>query len=173
LEEKLSDKILCDFCGTEISVDAEFCGKCGTLFIDHASCFNHSDDDARGVCAICHQAYCKKCGLRVNGIFLCNEHSDYEIYEGMARVFGSSDEQRVNYLKAILKENDLHPFIYERKASPISMGGGDYTLFRASGDPKGHLINEIKLMVPCSEVLQAELIIDEIDQSSEETSSTE
>lgn len=157
----MSDKFLCDFCGTEISNDSEFCTKCGTIFIDDVSCFNHSDDDAKGVCTICHQAYCKKCGLRVNGIFLCNQHSDYEIYEGMARVFGSSDEQQVNLYKSVLEENNLHPFIYERKASPISLGGGD---------PRGQIINEIKLMVPCSEVLLAEKIIDEIDQSNYEES---
>jgi hypothetical protein len=166
----MPEKLLCDFCGTEISDDSEFCTKCGTVFIDDVSCFNHSDDEARGVCAICHQAYCKRCGLRVNGIFLCNEHSDYEIYEGMARVFGSSDEQQVNLFKSVLEENNFHPFIFQRKASPISMGSGDYTLFRASGDPGGKLINEIKLMVPCSEVLQAEKIIDEIDESSTEIS---
>ena len=169
----MPDKLLCDFCGTEISNDAEFCGKCGTIFIDDASCFNHSDDDAKGVCTICHQAYCKRCGLRVNGVFLCNEHSDYEIYEGMARVFGSSDEQQVSYLKSILEENNLHPFLYSRKASPLSIGGVDYSLFRASGEYDGHIINEIKLMVPCSEVLQAELIIDEIDQSAEQTTLNE
>ena len=161
----MPEKLLCDFCGTEISNDSEFCTKCGTIFIDDVSCFNHSDDDAKGVCAICHQAYCKKCGLRVNGIFLCNQHSDYEIYEGMARVFGSSDEQQVNLFKSVLEENNLHPFIYQRKASPISLGAGDYTLFRASGDPRGQIINEIKLMVPCSEVLLAEKIIDELDES--------
>ena len=83
----------------------------------------------------------------------------------MARVFGSSDEQQVNNYKSALEQNHLHPFIFQRKASPISLGGGDYTLFRASGDPNGHIINEIKLMVPCSEVLVAEKIIDEIDQS--------
>ena len=163
----MSEKLFCDFCGTEASNDAEFCNKCGTIFIDDVSCFNHPDDDARGVCAICHQAYCKKCGLRVNGIFLCNEHSDYEIYEGMARVFGSSDEQQISYYKSILEENNLHPFIFERKTSPLSLGGVDYSLFRASGDANGKLINEIKLMVPCSEVLQAEKIIDEIEESNE------
>ena len=169
----MSDKLLCEFCGTEISKDSEFCTKCGTIFIEHTSCFNHSEDDAKGVCAICQQAYCKRCGLRVNNIFLCNEHSDYEIYEGMARVFGSSDDQQVNLYKSVLEENNLHPFIYERKASPISLGGGDYSLFRASGDPKGHLINEIKLMVPCSEVLQAENIIDELDESTDISPLTE
>ena len=169
----MPEKLLCDFCGTEVNNDAEFCSKCGTIFIDNVNCFNHSDDDARGVCTICHQAYCKKCGLRVNGIFLCNEHSDYEIYEGMARVFGSSDEQQVNYLKSILEENNFHPFLYSRKASPLSMGGADYSLFRASGDYDGHIINEIKLMVPCSEVLKAEKIIDEIEESSEQSSPNE
>jgi len=161
----MPEKLFCDFCGTEISDDAEFCTKCGTIFIDDVSCFNHSDDEAKGVCAICHQAYCKKCGLRVNSIFLCNEHSDYEIYEGMARVFGSSDDQQVNYYKSVLEDNSLHPFIYERKATAISFGDGGYSLFAAGGDPNGKLINEIKLMVPCSEVLQAEKIIDDLEQT--------
>lgn len=164
----MHEKLLCDFCGTEISSDSEFCIKCGTIFIDDVSCFNHSDDDAKGVCAICHQAYCKRCGLRVNSIFLCNEHSDYEIFEGMARVFGSSDEQKINYLKSILEENNLHPFIYQRKTSPTSIGADNYNLFRAGGDSAGHIINEIKLMVPCSEVLQAEKIIDELEQTTNE-----
>ena len=160
----MSDKLLCDFCGTEISSDSEFCTKCGTIFIDDVSCFNHSDDDAKGVCAICHQAYCKRCGLRVNSIFLCNEHADYEIYEGMARVVGSLDEQQINYYKSVLEENSLHPFIYNNTVSPFSEGGGDRIL------TKGNLIYEIKMLVPCSEVLQAEKIIDEIDQSSPESS---
>ena len=164
----MPEKLFCDFCGSEISDDSEFCVKCGTLFVSDASCFNHSDDDAKGVCSICHQAYCKRCGLRVSGIFLCNEHSSYEIYEGMARVFGSSDENQVNFYKSILEENKLHPFLFSRKASPLSMGGVDYSIFRASGDYNGHIINEIKIMVPCSELLLAEKIIDEFEQSNNE-----
>lgn len=164
----MPEKLFCDFCGTEISDDSEFCIKCGTIFIDDVSCFNHTDDEAKGVCAICHQAYCKRCGLRVNSIFLCNEHSDYEIYEGMARIFGSSDEQQVNYYKSVLEDNSLHPFIYERKASPITPGDGGYPFFGAMGDANGKLIYEIKLMVPCSEVLLAEKIIDELEQNTNE-----
>ncbi len=163
----MSENILCDYCGAQIAKETEFCLKCGTLLIDDVSCFNHPDEEARGICVICHQAYCKMCGLRVNGVFLCDQHSDYEIYEGMARVFGSSDEQQVNYYKSILEENSLHPFIYERKTSPLSIGGVDYSLFRASGDSRGQLINEIKLMVPCSEFLKAEKIIDELEHSTE------
>ncbi|HMN17891.1 MAG: zinc-ribbon domain-containing protein [Ignavibacteriaceae bacterium] len=164
----MSENILCEYCGTEISKETEFCLKCGTMLIDDLTCFNHPDDNARGVCVICQQAYCKKCGLRVNGVFLCDQHSDYEIYEGMARVFGSSDEQQVNYFKSILEENNLHPFIYARNTSPLSVGGVDYSLFNASGNPKGKLVNEIKLMVPCSEFLQAEKIINELEHSTEQ-----
>lgn len=161
----MPEKLLCDYCGAEITSDAEFCPKCGTLFISDVSCFNHSDNEAKGVCAICHQAYCKRCGLRVNNIFLCNEHSRYEIYEGMARVFGSSDEQQINYFKSILEENNLHPFVYSRKSSPLNLGGADYSMFKSSGTSNEHTLSEIKLLVPCSEVLQAEKIIDEFEQS--------
>jgi hypothetical protein len=38
-------------------------------------------------------------------------------------------------------------------------------LFRASGEFDGHLINEIKLMIPLQEVLRAEDILSEIDIS--------
>ncbi len=165
----MPQKLFCDFCGNEISGDAEFCGKCGTLFLDDVSCFNHPDEEAKGVCAICHQAYCKRCGLRVNGIFLCNEHADYEIYEGMAKVFGSSDEQKIIYLKSILEKNNLHPFLYSRKSTSLNLGGADYlAAAHLSGGKDGNLVYEIKLLVPCAEVLQAENIIDEIDQSSPE-----
>ncbi|MEJ2103889.1 MAG: hypothetical protein P8X47_04845 [Ignavibacteriaceae bacterium] len=81
----------------------------------------------------------------------------------MARVYGSSDFAQVNYIKSCLEQESLHPFIYSRKASPMHLGGTDYSLFRASGDFNGHIINEIKLMVPCSEVLDAEKIISELE----------
>lgn len=162
----MSEKLLCDFCGTETSHDSDFCTKCGTIFIDNVDCFIHPDDDAKGVCTICHQAYCKKCGLRVNGIFLCNQHSDYEIYEGMARVLGSSDEQKINYFKSVLEENKLHPFLYSRKSTPLNLGGPDYlAAAHLTGDRNGNSVYEIKLLVPCAEVLQAEKIIDELEQS--------
>jgi len=80
----------------------------------------------------------------------------YEIYEGMARVFGSSVAVQVNFAKSCLESDGLHPFVFSRKASPLSIGGPDYTLFQASGEYDGHIINEFKLMVPCQEVPRAE-----------------
>lgn len=158
----MPDKIICANCGCESSGDSEFCSKCGSIFIDDVQCLNHSDREAEGVCAICHQAYCKKCGLRVNNVFLCDGHSDYEIYEGMARIFGSPDEAQINFIKSCLEKEGFHPFIYNRKATPMHLGGSDYSLFRSSGDSRNVVINEIKIVVPCIEVLEAKHAIDDI-----------
>ena len=54
------------------------------------------------------------------------------------------------------------PIYLLKESFPDVSGGTDYSLFRASGDFNGHIINEIKLMVLCSEVLEAEKIISEL-----------
>ena len=125
-------------------------------------CTNHPSTDADFVCVICSEPFCKKCGTTVSGILLCVQHDFYENYEGMARIYDSSDVAQINYIKGCLEQESLHPFIYSRKASPMHLGGSDYSLFRASGDFDGHIINEVKLMVPCSEVISAEQIISEL-----------
>lgn len=43
------------------------------------------------------------------------------------------------------------------------MGSPDYTLFRASGEYDGHIINEFKLMVPLQEVLPAKEKLRELE----------
>jgi hypothetical protein len=57
----------------------------------------------------------------------------------------------------------LHPFLYSRKASAISIGGPDHTTFRASGEYDGHIINEVKVLVPCQEVLEAEKLLRDLE----------
>jgi len=161
----MEEKTYCFYCEIEVDANTEFCTKCGSVFIDNVLCTNHTEAEAEGVCVVCQHAFCNECGGFVNDVFLCDGHSEYEIYEGMARVFGSSDEAEVNFIKSCLETEGLHPFIYQRKTTPLHLGGVDYSLFRASGDVNGHLVNEIKLMMPCYEVLQAEKIIEDIDQS--------
>jgi hypothetical protein len=90
----------------------------------------------------------------------------------MARVYGVSDEAAASYVSDCLFKKGLHPFLYSRKASPISIGGSDYTLFRASGEYDGHIINEIKVMVPCSEVLEAEKVLHAIESKVGKRSTT-
>ena len=156
-------EVICSYCKNEITDDSDYCPRCGSLFSENIKCEIHNDVDADGVCLICSEPYCSDCGGYVNKVFLCNEHSLYEIYEGFARIFGSSDTLQCEYFKSCLEQNSLHPFIFSRKASPMHLGGTDYSLFRASGDFDGHIINEIKVMVPCSEVLDAEKIITDLE----------
>jgi hypothetical protein len=154
---------ICSNCNCEIKIDDDFCPSCGILFVENIKCCEHGEKNAEGVCVICCDPYCGECGLFVNDrIFLCNEHSDYEIVEGMVRVFGSSDSVQVEFAKANLQDEGLHPFIYSRKTSPMHLGGVDYSLFRASGEYNGQIINEIKLMVPFQELIRAEEILQEL-----------
>lgn len=154
---------LCRNCENKISDDFDFCPFCGSLFVEGERCKNHPGRDGDGVCLICENVFCKGCGRFVNGKFLCNEHDHYEIYQGMAKVYGSNDNVHCNYLADILKQEGINALVYVRKTSPISIGGVDYSLFRASGEYNGHLINEVKVMVPLSELLAAEKIVREFE----------
>lgn len=81
----------------------------------------------------------------------------------MARVYGVSDEAQAQFVKICLAQAGLHPFIFSRNAGPWHMGSGDYTLFRAPGEYIEHIINEIKVMAPLQEVIEAEKIISELE----------
>jgi hypothetical protein len=157
------DTNICSLCHNEVKEKDEFCPHCGSIFEKGLHCTNHAEREAEGVCIICCVPYCSRCGGRVNNLFLCSNHQGYEIYEGMARVFGVSDEVMAQYVQSCLRQSGLHPFLFSRKASPISGGGSDYTLFCASGEYDGHIINEVKLMVPCQEVLKAERLLQDLE----------
>ena len=81
----------------------------------------------------------------------------------MAKVFGGSDYVHANYIAGCLKKEGINAFIFNRKASPMHLGGTDYSLFRASGDFNGHIINEIKIMVPFNRVIEAENLLQELE----------
>jgi len=156
-------KHLCNNCSFKVEDDSDYCPRCGTLFIENVKCVTHSNAKAEGVCVICGKPFCDKCVYPVNNMFLCNEHDGYEIYEGMARVFGTSDEIQIQYVKSCLEENSFHPFIYSKKSTPMQLGGNDQSLINLSGGLGEKIINEIKLLVPCSEVLEAEKLISGIN----------
>ncbi len=163
MDKSTNDELVCSHCHNDIIDTNEFCPSCGSLFKDSIVCENHRQREAEAVCIICCIPLCSECGGRVNGLFLCEKHENYEIYQGMARVFGMSDEAQARYAHSCLEQAGFHPFLYSRKVSPISLGGPDYTLFRASGEYDGHIINEIKVMVPCQEVVRAEQVLRDLD----------
>ena len=151
------DSAVCPHCGFNVREDDEFCPECGEIFEENVVCHRHTAKPASGVCIVCCLPYCSDCGGRVQNRFLCGNHDALEIYEGMVRAFGSSNPSDVDFAKASLESEGLHPFVFSRKASPISMGAPDYTLYRSSGEYDGHIVNEYKLMVPCQEVETAEM----------------
>ena len=157
------DAWVCPHCRAEAQPDNDFCPECGEILSDGIFCSRHEKQAADGVCVICLKPFCAECGGRVLDRFLCGEHEAVEIYEGMARVYGSSDTVQVDFGKDSLEAAGLHPLVFTRKASPISLGGPDYTLFRASGEHDGHIVNEIKLMVPCQEFVQAQQVLTELE----------
>lgn len=154
-----STEVECDQCRNPVQESDDYCVHCGALFVDGITCRTHPSTPVAGVCVVCSLPGCASCGGLVNYVFLCETHSAYEIYQGMARVYGSSDSVQVEFLKSCLQKAGLHPFVFSRK---VSMGGLNYTLFRASGDFDGHIVNEFKLLVPCYEVLEAEQKLKEL-----------
>ena len=148
----------CTRCNNDVKNDDEFCTHCGSILVEDVKCNRHPKENAEGVCIVCSHPYCKKCGAFTNDIFLCDKHADYEIYEGMVRIFGSLIDTSSQYAKSCLEQAGFHPMLFCRtqpKGGPRFV----YTLFRSAGDHGGHLINEIKVMVPCQEVMNAEKIL--------------
>lgn len=152
----------CEFCGDIVKDDDDFCTECGTLFVDYIKCKNHPGADAEGVCVICCEPYCSECGALVNDkTFLCTFHSEYEIIEGRARVYGSLDDVSVLYAKSCLEQEGLHPFLYGRKRP----GGNQYFNFTANvsnDDYDGRGVDETKILLPFQEVIAAEIILREL-----------
>lgn len=151
--------VVCGICSADAAATDDFCPACGCLLVSTIPCAHHGDRIAEAACIICAEPFCAECGTWVRDRFLCNRHRSYEIIEGMVRIFGVSDSVQAQYAADCLTKARLHPVIFERKASPISLGGPDYTLFRASGDADGHIINETKVMVPCQEVPEGEKVL--------------
>jgi hypothetical protein len=157
------NEAICSYCKNEVSEDSDYCPRCGTLFAESAKCILHNEINAEGVCVICSEPFCSECGGYVNKVFLCNEHNSYEIYEGFARIFGSSDSTQCDYVKSCLEQSLLHPIILSNKFSQMYLGSEAYSMFKAGEDSNIYIYNEFKVLVPCSEVTEAEKIITELE----------
>ena len=118
------DTYECPRCNGQVQAGDDFCPHCGELFLEKVPCTNHPDKHATGACIICAKPFCPECGGWVGGNFLCAAHSTCEIYEEHVRIFGSSDVVQVEFAADCLVKEGLHPVIFSRKASPLSLGGG-------------------------------------------------
>jgi len=158
------NKFLCDTCELEIETDSDFCPRCGTIFIEEVKCEDHPENEAEGVCVICTKPCCKNCGYAGKDVFLCNEHENIETYQGLAKVYGTFDEIQVQFIKQCLEEKGLHPFIFSKKSTALHLGGIDHALITSAINPgKNDVMNEIKLLTPFSELMEAKETINELE----------
>ncbi len=148
----------CDQCGEPAGKDDTFCKNCGALFAENLVCVNHPSAPAAGVCLICSKPFCKRCGEKSQGVFLCDPHSFYETQEGMARVYGTFDNVQAQYVTSLLEQAGFHPFFYSRIFNP----GPDLVALNAPRNFGNYPPGEMKVLVPYGEVLKAEEMLREL-----------
>jgi hypothetical protein len=149
------EKLRCEKCSAEVEEDAEFCPACGALFMEGVVCMEHPALAAEGVCVICQTLCCGECGGERASIFLCNSHSEYEVMEGMARVYGTADTMQAHYIARCLEQAGLDPFVYSRRFNP----GPDIAQNFLYPQVRGETLNELKVYVPFDEVIAAEGVL--------------
>jgi hypothetical protein len=151
----------CDRCKLPATKADTFCRNCGALFFNGISCLHHPSAAAKGVCVICFKPSCKKCGKKTRAVFLCNLHMDYEIQEGMARIFGTMDNLEAQRVTAFLTQAGYHPFLYSRVFNPPADLVAYAKITRGYG-VGNHPIEEQKVFVPLGEVLRAQETLHEL-----------
>ena len=152
------ENMLCSHCKNTVAPDDDFCPYCGSFYIEGLFCKNHPESNAEGVCIICALPYCFVCGDSFSDKFLCNRHGGYEIIEGQARVMGTLISAEAEFAVSCLKQKGLHPTAFKQdEQKPGSLFHGQ--IFRPGLGRKGYRRDEIKILVPCQEVEEAENIL--------------
>lgn len=151
----------CENCSYEVNDLDEKCNNCGILFVEK-KCKLHTEISADGECLVCGKVCCEKCGLLVEDYFLCEEHSNLEVYERMVKLFSSTDVMQIDFYFNALEQDGFHPFKYSTKlhSAPFSEIGNN--IYSCVGETNGKSANEIKLLIPMEEYSDAKKIIEEI-----------
>ena len=88
-------------------------------------------------------------------LFLCNRHSEYEIFKGMVKVVGTRDVAEAELAKSRLEEAGLHPTLFHLH----TIRGKRLVEYEPYDAGQQFNTKELKLMVPCGEVVEAENIL--------------
>jgi hypothetical protein len=144
--------LTCGECSNAVKESDTFCENCGAIFKEGFVCLHHHSKAAEGVCVICRKPFCSKCGADMMNVFFCSHHSNYEFREGMARVFGHTDNVQVQHVAQCLRQAGFHPFVFSRRFNP----GADIARWIPIRVYGRNTIAELKVLVPFSEVLDAE-----------------
>jgi hypothetical protein len=156
------EKMYCPSCECEVQSDDDFCPDCGTLFADDVKCTTHEEEDAKGVCVICCQPFCGKCGDFIDDVFFCENDNGYKFAEGRANIFETDDRQQIDIVKDVLEEKGFHPLV-------ISSRGGHYKSSVVGVNPDeifptgtANTLPVSYLMIPFQEVIKAEEALREL-----------
>jgi hypothetical protein len=152
MSERQNTTLTCTECSNAVKESDDYCQNCGAMFKDGFVCVHHRSKVADGICVICKRPFCNECGADVVHVFFCNTHCKYEFHEGMARVFGHIDNVQVQYATQCLEQAGFHPFLFSRRYNP-GAGIARWIPLRLYGR---NTIAELKVLVPFSEVLNAE-----------------
>ncbi len=155
MQDNTEDEFVCSACGKEVIGDYDFCPHCGSILSEGVFCDKHQHVAAVGVCVVCGVPCCDECGSEVNKTFLCARHVDCEIFEGMVKVYATHEEADAEFTKSRLDGAGLHPALFHLRRS-IDRGHVEYEVY-ARGE--NFNASEIKVMVPCEEVADAEIIL--------------
>jgi hypothetical protein len=155
LEEHEASEVACSNCDGLIDESDRYCPHCGAIFEEEVMCAMHPSVSAAGVCVICGAPCCAECGGERGVVFLCSAHEQFEIVEGMARVYGTTDNLQAHYVASCLEQAGLHPFPYSRRYNP----GADVAPNIAYYQFGGFTFEEIKVCVPFGEAQVAEGIV--------------
>lgn len=150
-----SDEFVCPDCRKRVEEADDFCPHCGVIFSKGIVCDKHHRIEASGVCVVCGVPCCDECGGAMNGLFLCIRHSSYEIFQGMVKVYGTHDDADAEIAKARLNDAGLHATLFYLKRFGRKSRVG-YEVFE---EGKTFNTSEIKVMVPCQEVIEAENVL--------------
>jgi hypothetical protein len=153
-----SGDLVCSRCEQPVQEGTAFCLHCGTPFSDALRCMEHPHEPAAGVCLACRRPCCRACGKHAGDAFLCTRHASYESYEGMARVFGSTDVLQAEHTSGVLEQAGLHPFVFSRARYPRP----DVSSFFSFPQVYERTIPEQKVLVPFAEIQEAERVLGEL-----------
>ncbi|MDP3580853.1 MAG: hypothetical protein Q8S39_02890, partial [Ignavibacteria bacterium] len=101
----------------------------------------------------------------VNETFLCKEHEHYEILQSLAVIAVCKETYESEGLRNSLIGNGLHPFLFSGKNSPSVYLPAKNSNTQNALDLAIYGSDEIKILVPFSEVLEAESILNSQEEN--------
>ena len=160
MSDSKTKEYICTNCKNSVNSNEKYCLHCGDIFDKDLFCMKHSFTKAQGVCVICKEPCCEKCGEMVKNIYFCFCHNKYEVMEGMVNLYSNSNEINIKYVYQLLKQNDLQPFLFYSGRRPISL---DYSLMSNLISKNERKSSIIKLMIPFNKFIQAEEILKDLE----------